>query len=203
MPILAPAVPLAGGGGTLAAGGGTLATGITATQVATAGLVIASAITVGVLVDDYLDSPVQEDEESAIRTQAGAQSKADREELRDCEDCRWCQVNIQAQGTFLPLRNRSDPQGIGPYLVQGRTVYAREGVIIAGMTHEFAKGLASKRNFRQIESWGVLAATVAYILGRPPGGLPPGEYRAGRLERYATQVRYDIEVAGNINAFMA
>lgn len=88
-------------------------------------------------------------------------------------------------------------------MVQGRTVFAREGVIIAGLTHEWAKRTANRRNFRQIEQWDILARTIVYINSRPPGGLPPnGEYRANSLSRYANDVRYDIMTAGTINAFM-
>jgi hypothetical protein len=167
-----------------------------------AGAVVASAVTVGVLVDDYLDTPVVASEADDILAVAGEPSKAERERLKDCAGCLWCQVNIQAQGTFLPLRNRSDPQGIGPFLVVGRGVTTREGVVIAGLTHEFAKGLASRRDFRQIESWDVLGRTIAVILARPPGGIPTGEYRAQGLARYTTEVRYDINVHCTINAFM-
>lgn len=127
MPQLAPLAPLAGGGGTAAAGGGRLLGGLTAAQVATAGAIIVSAVAVGVLVDDYLDRPVTQPESEAIRAQAGDRSKAERDRLRDCVNCVWCQINIQAQGTFLPLRNRSDAQGIGAYLVQGRTVLCPRG----------------------------------------------------------------------------
>ncbi|MEL7182040.1 MAG: hypothetical protein AAGK57_00190 [Pseudomonadota bacterium] len=177
--------------------------GLTAAQVATAGAVIVSAVAVGVLVDDYLDEPVAQSETDAIQTQAGDRSKADRDRLRDCANCVWCQINIQAQGNFLPLRNRSDAQGIGPYLVQGRTVYAREGVIVAGLTHEWAQRTASRRNFRQIERWDILGRTVRYIQSRPPIGLPNGEHRTGGIASQNRQVRYDIEVRGTINAFMA
>lgn len=200
MPILgAPALVGAGGGTATAT---TLGGGITATQ-ATGVIVVLGLLSVGVLVDDYLDRPVTESEQDRIKAQAGERSKADRRRLQDCKDCIWCQINIQAQGNFLPLRDRSDAQGIGPYLVRGRTVYAREGVIVAGMTHMFAKKLASRRDFRQIESWDILGRTVAYILARPPAGLPPGEHRAEGLRQYSRQVRYDINVAGTINAFMA
>jgi len=92
---------------------------------------------------------------------------------------------------------------IGPYLVQGRTVFAREGVIIAGLTHEFAKGVARSRDFKNITSWRILERTVSYIQSRPPGGLPPGEHRPGSLERYSSDVRYDIMVTGTIFAFVA
>lgn len=210
MPILAPLAPVAGGGaviggGGTAAGGGAILGGITAGQVATAGAVIISAVAVGALVDDYLDRPVENSEAEAVKAQAGEKSKADRRALADCVECQWCQINIQAQGNFLPLRNRSDPQGIGPYLVNGRTVFTREGVIVAGLTHEWSKSIASRRNFRQIESWDILGRTIAYILSRPPGGLPPGsnDYRAEGLRRYSSDVRYDIGVQGTINAFMA
>ncbi|WP_411840264.1 hypothetical protein [Paracoccus sp. ME4] len=206
MPQLAPLAPLAagaGGGGTAAAGGGALLGGLTAAQVATAGAIIVSAVAVGVLVDDYLDRPVTQPETDAIQNQAGERSKAERDQLRNCANCVWCQINIQAQGTFLPLRNRSDAQGIGPYLVQGRTVHAREGVIIAGLTHEWAQRTASRRDFRQIEQWGILARTIRYIQSRPPAGLPNGEHRTGGMASQNSRVRYDIEVRGTINAFMA
>ena len=157
MPQLAPFALAGAGGGTATAGGGTLVGGLTAAQVATAGVIVVGAVTVGVLVDDYLDRPVTQTETEAIQAQAGDRSKADRDRLRDCAECVWCQINIQAQGSFLPLRNRSDAQGIGPYLVQGRTVYAREGVIVAGLTHEWARRTASRRDFRQIERWGAVA----------------------------------------------
>ncbi len=204
MPILAPVVAGAGaGGGGAALGGGAILGGVTATQVAVAGAVVVSAVVATAVVNDYLDRPVAQSETEAILGQAGAVSKAARDRVRDCRDCVWCQINIQAQGTMLPISNRSAAQGIGPYFVSGRTVFAREGVIIAGLTHEFAKGLASRRDFRQIQSWDLLGRTIAFILSRPPGGIPTGEYRAEGLRRYSTEARYDINVVCTINAFMA
>lgn len=208
MPILAPLAPAAAtvGGGTTAAGGGTaLLGGITATQVITAGAVIASAVTVGVLVDDYLDAPVGDREAEKIKEQAGDKSKADRRALDDCVDCVWCQINIQAQGTLIfGNERRPSKQGIGPYLVKGRTVTAREGVVVAGLTHEWVKDRAPGKGFKTIEQLGVLAATINYIQRQPPSGLAPGmdDYRPGSVNRYAGRVRYDIGVAGTINAFM-
>ena len=204
MPILAPLVPATASGGAIVGGGTTVAGGITVTQAVTVGVVIASAVTVGVLIDDYLDTPVTETEADEIRTQAGAQSRADRDAVRNCQDCIWCQINIQAQGNFFERGGRPDVQGIGPYFRSGRTIFAREGVIVAGLTHEFAEGIARRRDFRDVVSWGILAKTVQYILSRPPGGLPPGEHRAGGTERYASDARYDIMIPpGSINAFMA
>jgi hypothetical protein len=206
MPMLGiPA--LAGVGGTGAATGtvvtgGTILGGVTATQVAIAGVAVVSAVGLKVLVDDYLDSPVAASEADGILAAAGAPSKEARRRVTDCAACLWCQINIQAQGTFLPLRNRSDPQGIGPYFVLGRTVTAREGVIIAGLTHTFAQGLASSRNFRQIESWDVLGRTIKWIQEKPPGGIGNGEHRVGSPGNQARSVRYDINVVCTINAFM-
>lgn len=203
MPMLGiPALAGVGGGG-----GGALFGGLTASQVIIAGVaagtIVVSAVALGSIVNDYLDRPVVQSETDAIVERAGAVSKAARDRVRDCRDCVWCQINIQAQGTLLPLANRSDPQGIGPYFVSGRTVFAREGVLIAGLTHAFAQTLASRRDFRQIESWDLLGRTIAFIQSRPPGGIPTGEYRAQGLARYATQARYDINVVCTINAFMA
>ena len=131
---------------------------------------------------------------------SGAQSRADRDAVRNCQDCIWCQINIQAQGNFFERGGRPDVQGIGPYFRSGRTIFAREGVIVAGLTHEFAEGIARRRDFRDVVSWGILAKTVQYILSRPPGGLPPGEHRAGGTERYASDARYDIMIPpGSIN----
>ncbi|MGH1453356.1 MAG: hypothetical protein ACRBBV_09305 [Paracoccaceae bacterium] len=205
MPQLAiPALAGAGGGG--AAAGGTVLGGLTAAEVLTAGAAATALVATGVatiaVIDDYLDSPATQSEAETIAAQAGDASKAERRALEDCANCVWCQINIQAQGNYLPLRNRSDAQGIGPYL-RRRTVFAREGLIVLGLTHEFARGLASRRNFREIESWGILTKTAAFISSRPPAGLPNGEHRAGGLARYANSVRYDIMVMGTINAFMA
>jgi hypothetical protein len=181
MPVLAPAVPLLGGagatGGTVATGG-TILGGITATQMAVAGAVLVTGVAVIAIADDYLDRPATQSETDGILSQAGAPSKEARRRLADCRSCVWCQINIQAQGNFLPLRNRTDPQGIGPYLVQNRTVTTREGVIVAGAIHAFAQGLASRCDFRQIESWDMLGRTVQFILSRPPRG--PAQRRASR-----------------------
>lgn len=205
MPVLAPLAPAAagvGGGTATLGGGGALLGGITAGQIATAGAIVLGGVALISIVDDYLDTPATETETQGIQDRAGAQSKEARERLRGCRDCIWCQINIQAQGEFVDGGGRPDQQGIGPYLVEGRTVTAREGTIIAGLTHQFAQSVASRRNFRQIESWGILARTIAYIQARPPAGLPPGEHRAGGLARYSRSIRYDIMVAGTINAFM-
>jgi len=213
MPYLGIPALAGAGGTTVTVGGGaaaatTVVGGLTAVELTVLGVAAAAALAVtaiGVkgIIDDYLDG-VEESEIDGVLTQAGDRSKAEQRRLRDCTDCIWSMINIQAQGTFLPLGNRTDPQGIGPYLVQGRTVFAREGVIVAGATHEFAQGLASRRNFKQIESWGVLAITVQYILNQPPHGIPPGrDNRPGSLDRYTRSVRYDINVFGTINAFMA
>jgi hypothetical protein len=201
MPMLGiPALAGAGGGATV--GGGAVVGGVTATQVVIAGAVVVSAVGVKALVDDYLDRPVAASEADGILAAAGAPSKEARRRGTDCAACLWCQINIQAQGTFLPLRNRSDPQGIGPYFVLGRTVTAREGVIIAGLTHTFAQGLANRRDFRQIESWDVLGRTVKWIQEKPPGGIGNGEHRVGSPGNQARSVRYDINVVCTINAFM-
>jgi hypothetical protein len=201
MPMLGiPALAGFGGGGSAVVGGLTAAEVITAGVAA--GTLVVSAVALSNIVGDYLDRPVAQSETDAIVAQAGAASKAARDKVRDCRDCVWCQINIQAQGTFLPLQNRSDPQGIGPYFVSGRTVTAREGVLVAGLTHAFAQTLASRRDFRQIESWDLLGRTIAFIQSRPPGGIPTGEYRAEGLRRYSTEARYDINVVCTINAFM-
>lgn len=203
MPMLGiPALAGAGGGG-----GAVLFGGLTTAEIITAGVaagtLVVSAVALGNIINDYLDRPVAQSETDTIVQTAGEVSKKARDRVRDCRDCVWCQINIQAQGTFLPLARRTDPQGIGPYFVSGRTVFAREGVIIAGLTHAFAQTLASGRNFRQIESWGVLGKTIAFIQRCPPGGIGNGEYRPGSSERFATQARYDINVVCTINAFMA
>lgn len=204
--LAVPALATAGGTGTAAATGGGLLAGVTTTQLVTAGVVVTAALATGygiTVINDYLDEAATASEVDGIKAQAGERSKADRRALENCANCVWCQINIQAQGNFLQQSDRTLPQGIGPYLVQGRTVFAREGVIIAGLTHEFAKGVARSRDFKNITSWRILERTVSYIQSRPPGGLPPGEHRPGSLERYSSDVRYDIMVTGTIFAFMA
>ncbi|RCK51701.1 hypothetical protein TH25_08470 [Thalassospira profundimaris] len=198
MPILAPVAE----GGAIALGG------LSAAEVAVAGVaataVVVSGLAVVDVIDDYLDTPASESEIDSVLSQAGDRSKAEQRRLRDCADCVWCMINIQAQGDYLPLRNRTDPQGVGPYLVNGRTVYVREGIIVAGATHEFAKDLANRSNFKQIERWDVLAKTIAYIQSQPPYGIPPSrDNRPGALDKYSRKVRYDINVFGTVNAFMA
>jgi hypothetical protein len=128
--------------------------------------------------------------------------KEARRRLSDCRNCIWCQINIQAQGTFLEPNGRPEIQGIGPYLVTGRTVTAREGVIVAGATHAFAQGVASRRDFRQIDAWDGLGRTIRWIQAKPPGGIGNGEWRVGSPGNQARSVRYDIMVVGTINAFM-
>jgi hypothetical protein len=205
MPILG--VPALAGAGAGAGGGTVLFGGLTASQVIIAGVaagtLVVSAVALGNIINDYLDRPVQQSETDRIVGQAGAVSKRERDKVRDCRNCRWCQINIQAQGNFLPLARRSDPQGIGPYFVLNRTVTAREGVIIAGLTHAFAETLATRRNYRRINDYNILGETIAFIQRCPPAGLGNGEYRAGSLERYSSDVRYDINVVCTINAFMA
>lgn len=203
MPMLGiPALAgVGGGGGTVLFGGLTTAQVITAGVAA--GTIVASAVALNAIVDDYLDRPVGQSETDAIVQTAGETSKRARDKVRDCRNCIWCQMNIQAQGNWLPLSNRSDPQGIGPYFVAGRTVFVREGVIIAGLTHAFAETLASRKNFKLIKSYNILGETIAFMQRCPPAGIGNGEYRAGRLERYSSDVRYDINVVCTINAFMA
>jgi hypothetical protein len=205
VPFLAPAVPVlagAGAAGGTAATGGAILGGLTASQLLIAGAVVVGGVIVSAVANDYLDRPVTVSETDAIIAQAGAKSKADRATVTDCKNCVWCQINIQAQGTYLPLAKRSDPQGIGPYLVIGRTVFAREGVIIAELTHVFAKTLATRSNFRKIEDWNLLGRTIEWILQRPPGGIPNGEYRVSSPSSQNSLARYDINVLGTINAFM-
>lgn len=213
MPVLAPAVPVlatAGGStaavGTTAAAGGTVFAGLTATQLVAAGVVLSAGavLAVGALIDDDLDSPVRPGEAEAINSRAGDASKAERDRVRGCSTCVWCQINIQAQGDLIYGQGqRPARQGIGPYF-QPRTIFVREGVIIAGLTHEWVKGVARRSAVRQIDSWGVLANTVAYIQrSQASGGLPPGEWRANAPRSQNTQVRYDINVVGTVNAFMS
>ena len=212
MPFLAPAGPILAGAGaagsTAAAGtaatttGSVILGGYTATQVAAAGAVVVGGVYVTSVLNDRLDSPVTVSETDAIIAQAGAKSKADRAAVTDCRNCIWCQINIQAQGTYLSLVSRSAPQGIGPFFVLGRTVRAREGVIIAELTHVFAKTLATRSNFSRIEDWNLLGRTIEWILERPPGGIPNGEYRVSNPSSQNSLARYDINVLGTINAFM-
>jgi len=210
MPALAPLAPIAAGagGGTAAVGGGTaLVGGLTATELVVLGVtaVAVAGYAVSGIIDDYLDEPTTESEVDNILDKAGERSKAESRRLRDCAECVWCQVNIQAQGSFVdPIGGRATSQGIGPYLVQGRTVYVREGIIIAGATHEFTKERAGRKNFKQIERWAILAKTIKYIQQQPPSGLAPGmsDYRPGTLKRYTSEIRYDIGVFGTINAFI-
>ncbi|MEP3344968.1 MAG: hypothetical protein ABJN34_03760 [Litoreibacter sp.] len=208
MPILAPLVPAgATAAGGTAAVGTTAAVGLTATEMAVLGgaaLLIGGVVVVDLL-DDYLDTPATESEVDAIQAQAGDRSKADERRLQDCESCIWCMVNMQAQGSFVDQRDRTAPQGIGPYLVEGRTVFVREGIMIAGLTHEFARGIASRRDFRDIERFAVLAKTIAFIQRQPPTGLAfnSRDNRPGSLNRYSGQIRYDINVFGTVNAFMS
>ena len=199
MPILAP----------VAEGGAIALSGLTATEVAVAGVaataVVVSGLAVVDVIDDYLDTPASEGEVDSILSQAGDRSKAEQRRLRDCADCVWCLVNIQAQGSYVePRSGRAPIQGAGPYLVQGRTVYVREGIVLAGAAHEFSKGVASRRDFRNIVRWGILEKTIAYIQAQPPYGLAPGgkDYRPGSLRIYTSQIRYDIVVSGTINSFM-
>lgn len=210
MPQLAPLIPAVAGGGaaatTATAGAGTVVGGLTAAELTTLGAAVvlgAGVLGVKAIVDDHLDIPTSESEIDSIKSKAGEKSKAEQRRIQDCKDCVWCMVNIQAQGTYFPLQKRTDPQGIGPYLVNGRTVYVREGVIIVGETHAFAQGLASRRNFRDVEKWDLLGRTIKYIQSRPPSGLPNGEYRVPGPQSRNTLARYDIMVFGTINAFMS
>lgn len=214
MPQLGVFAPLAGagaGGGTIAAGGtATVAGGLTAAELTVLGVAAATALTVTAIgvkdvIEDYLDD-AEEAEIDSVLTQAGDRSRAEQSRLRDCEDCIWCLVNIQVQGSYVePRRGRATSQGVGPYLVQGRTVYVREGIILAGASHEFAQDVASRSSFRDIVRWGILAKTIAYIQAQPPSGLAPGvrDAHPGNVRRYRSWIRYDILVSGTINAFMA
>ncbi len=199
---------LVGGGGGGAAGGATVVGGLTAAELTVlgVGLTIVGGLAVSQVINDYLDTPVTEREADSVLSQAGDRSRAEQRRLQDCAECVWCLVNIQAQGSYVePRSGRAPRQGAGPYLVEGRTVYVREGIILAGAAHEFSKDVASRRNFRDIESWGILAKTIAYIQAQPPHGLTPGarDYRPGSLRRYTSEIRYDILVSGTVNAFMA
>lgn len=207
-----PALIGAGGGTTATIGTGAAATtvvgGLTAAELTALGVAAVAITALGVkgIVDDYLDSPASNNEVDSVLSQAGEKSRAEQRRLQDCTNCIWCLVNIQAQGSYVePRSGRAPTQGAGPYLVQGRTVYVREGIILAGAAHEFSQGVASRRDFRDIVSWGILAKTIAYIQSQPPSGLAPGgrDYRPGSLRRYTGQIRYDILVSGTINAFMA
>lgn len=119
MPILA-AVPVgaAAGGGT-PLGGGAILGGLTASQIAAAMFYSAALVVTGVLaldvISDALDTPVTQSEAETIAGHAGDASKAERERLRGCAECIWCQVNIQAQGTLIYGADvRPTRQGIGP-----------------------------------------------------------------------------------------
>lgn len=209
MPILA-AVPAAAavGGGTAAAGGTAVLGGLTATQVAAVAVYSTALVVTGVValdvISDALDTPVTTSEAETIVARAGEVSKAERDRLRGCATCIWCQINIQAQGTLIyGAGARPARQGIGPYLRE-RTIFAREGIIITGITHEFVRDVAPGRGFSQIETWAILARTVAFIQKRVAnGGLPPGEYRAPAPSSQNSQARYDINVLGTINAFLS
>lgn len=201
-----------------AVGGGTATTttvvgGLTAAELALLGIAAVTVATISVIgvkgiIDDYLDG-VEESEIDGVLTQAGDRSRVEQATLQDCADCIWSLVNIQAQGRYVePRSGRAPTQGAGPYLVQGRTVFVREGIVLAGAAHEFSQGVASSRQFRDIVRWGILAKTIAFIQSRPPAGLSPTDprsrdFRPGRLDQYTSDIRYDIMVNGTINAFMA
>ena len=197
-----PAVVGGGGGGAVATGGG-LTAGQLLTGVLIGGTVLVGGALVLDLVDDYLDAPPTESEAEGILAQTGQASRAEREALRGCRDCRWCQILIDAQGRLVGGSGGSTFT-LGPYLVRDRTVTAREGIILLGATHAALQDEIRSRAFRKIERMGVFARTAAFIQARPAnGGLPNGEHRAGGNRAADGQFRYDINVMGTIPAFLS
>ena len=74
---------------------------------------------------------------------------------------------------------------------------------VLGATHVAVEKAISNNSFKEIERVGAFARTASYITARPPGGgLPPGEHRANGIPNPGS-FRYDINVTGNINAFMS
>lgn len=200
--FLIPAVAGGGGGGGVALGGG-LSLGAIFKGLLIGGTVIIGSALVIDLVDDYLDRPATESETDRIIDRAGETSKAERERLRGCRDCQWCQILIHAQGRLVGGSGGSTFT-LGPYLVRNRTVFAREGIILLGATHAGLKDAIRGRNFKEIERMGVFARTAAFIQARPAnGGLPMGEHRTGGNRTADGNFRYDINVMGTIPAFMS
>lgn len=190
-----------GGGGAAATGGGiSLGTILFYGSAVVAGVAVGTAINIA---DDWLDTPVEETEAERILTQAGDKSKADAEAVRNCAGCVWCQVTIHAQGRLVGGQSGST-KTLGPYFVQGRTVTAREGIILLSGTHALLKDKLGRSAFRSIEKIGAFAKTAKYINERPAnGGLPNGEHRSERSQAVSTQFRYDLMVHGTINAFLS
>ncbi len=189
-----------GGGGAAATGGGiTLGSILFWGSAVVAGVAVGTAIN---LADDWLDTPAEEDEVTDILTQAGDKSKADARAVRDCRDCVWCQVTIHAQG-LLVGNSSGSTMTLGPYFVSGRTVTTREGIVLLSGTHALLQEDLGRRPFREIERMGVFARTAQFINTKPPHGLPPGEHRSQTSRAASSQFRYDLNVVGTINAFMA
>lgn len=168
-------------------------------------VVIATAVEIIDIVDDYLDEQARKKENvERVRDRIGEKSKADQRRLQDCKECKWCLIIIQAQGVLVGNSGKST-MSLGPYVVQGRTVFTSEGIIVLGATHLMVEGAVGRRNLKAIENLGVFVKTAKYIKTRPPGGLPPGsmDYRASRSKSDDREFRYDIGVQGTIPAFLS
>lgn len=168
-------------------------------------VVIATAVEIVEIVDDYLDERARKKEYiDSVRDRVGDKSKAEQRRLKDCKQCKWCGIIIQAQGVLVGGMGGST-ESLGPYVIQGRTVFANEGIIVLGATHLKIEGVVGRKNLKEIERLGVFAKTAKYILERPPHGLQPGrmDYRADSGFAVNRQFRYDIGVMGTIPAFLS
>ncbi len=169
-------------------------------------VVVAAAEKIIDIVGDYLDEKAREKEYvDRVRERVGEKSKAEQRRLQDCKTCKWCLVIIQAQGVLVGGSSGST-MSLGPYVVEGRTVFANEGIILLGATQLMLDDALGRRALKQILALGAFARTAKYILERPPAGLPPGrmDYRAGGGGASADrEFRYDIGVMGTISAFLS
>lgn len=152
------------------------------------------------IIDDYLDEKTTQNEIDQVLEKVGDVSRAARRRVDVCEECKWCQIVIQAQGLLIGSSTGSTVS-LGPYFVQGRTVSTTEGITVLGATHVAVQKAVSNRAFRDIAQLSAFGKTASYIKARPPTGLPPGEHRAGGIGNPG-RFCYDINVTGNLNAFM-